>query len=1578
MNRRSVDLVYALTFALQSVVVPFLMISLTWAVPAGVWASDSVTDEVADGQQQVNHGNPRGSKEQWVARLLEEIQKCEPVPLPESVPSKGTGRLGEKLVSYNIATGEETIHEYRSDPVDGPASARSEGGRGLARATVENLRDGFLDGSKNFSDLTLVPNPEDDPWRVNCKLIVHFPGQPAEVGSGILIDPLHVLTAGHCVYDYEGGGGWAQSIEVIPAFPEPVYGNALGVYLMSWTGWTQSGDYDHDMGVIQLDRPVGALTGWHEYGYNNDDSFFTDNTFHNPGYPDEDPYDGMLLYTWYGDFDEVGTYQIKFNNRSYSGQSGSGAYHSVGSTHCVYAALSNGRVVWPSYTRDVRITPVKFGDIEWFINDHTPSTFDLIPLDVAVTPEDVNAGDQLSSMSYVVHNYSSASWSGAVDVDVYLSTDPEILPSDTPIHSHTINRSLGAKSSELVIVSPPPTIPPDVSAGFYYVGVILDITDADVWNNQSNYQDAAGIYVHEFVDNHPPQPDPMHWGDLPIATSTSCISLLALTATDESPPVEYYFDCMGSSTGGGGCDDSGWQTSTSYIDCGLEVNHEYEYRVKARDAVGNETGYCNPATAYTLANTPDSPTVSNPGTTTLDVDIDPNGNPWWTLFALRNTTDDYYVAADGGNNGDMPVYQTNDGWGTVTVLGLSPGESYTFRVKGKNGDGIETVWGPIGYGTTQFLSFVTDVDSVSVPEGGTTEFHVRMNGEPSSAVDASVNSVSGDPDISVQSGNTLLFTTSNWNTYQPVTLAAAEDSDPGDGQAEIRIQATSGPPVLPKEVVATELDNDHTWYVATTGDDVSGDGSVSNPFATIQRGLDAAGSGDTVLVACGTYTDCTHLDPHGQLNCLSMKSGVCLRSESGNSDCVTIDADSLGRVVYCENVDATAVIEGFAITGGFVAGSYPTDAGAGMYCYGSSPTVIECTFSRNCADLGEGGAVHCRNGSSPSFVRCRLTDNVAGMAGGISCRSSSPALIGCTVARNTDYYFSEIWCWDGSLLSMENTIVAFSTNGSGLYIENDGSNASLVCCNLYGNAVGDWLGPIAHQLGTNGNISEDPLFCDPPAGDYCLLEGSPCIGGYGCGQIGAFGLGCFGGDLWRVDATGTPGVNCDCSLIQACVDSASAGDTVLVASGVYMGEGNRDISFGGKSLVLRSERGSDSTIIHCEGSESERHRGFHFIGEGERTVLRGFTIEGGYAPEPGGWQPHAQGGAIRCSNSSLLIEDCTFQGNCAPCVDGKGGAICCWASSARIRNCTFLGNSAYSWGGGMCFDFYSSPTITDCLFSGNSVEYGEGGAVSCGGSFPPIGRCVFLGNSAFRGGGMYCSVCSSLVLTNCVFVGNSSGQQGAGIYCSYNSCPIFENTIIASNTSGEAVSCDGTSTATLNCCDVFANDGGDWVGCLAGQNGINGNISADPLFCNPDSGDFSISEYSPCEPSHSGCGLIGADSVGCALTSIAEPGQDNSTEVVSAAPTRFFLGPAIPNPFNPATEITYGIPPGNPSHVVLNIYDCLGRTVKALVAADREPGTYTVAWDGKDQKGVPVASGVYFYRISWYGKNETKRMVLLK
>jgi hypothetical protein len=151
-----------------------------------------------------------------------------------------------------------------------------------------------------------------------------------------------------------------------------------------------------------------------------------------------------------------------------------------------------------------------------------------------------------------------------------------------------------------------------------------------------------------------------------------------------------------------------------------------------------------------------------------------------------------------------------------------------------------------------------------------------------------------------------------------------------------------------------------------------------------------------------------------------------------------------------------------------------------MYCLASSPTVTGCTFVSNTG--GGGGGISCADGSEPVISHCTFWDNSAGYGSGILSRGGSAPTI-----------------W--------NSIIAFGTNGVAVFCHSD-SRVHIYCSDIFGNEGGDWVGCVAGQLGVGGNLSADPLFCDPGAGDLHLSDASPCLDADGCGQIGAWGGGC--------------------------------------------------------------------------------------------------------------------------------------------------------------------------------------------------------------------------------------------------------------------------------------------------------------------------------------------------------------------------------------------------------------------------------------------------------------------------------------
>lgn len=102
--------------------------------------------------------------------------------------------------------------------------------------------------------------------------------------------------------------------------------------------------------------------------------------------------------------------------------------------------------------------------------------------------------------------------------------------------------------------------------------------------------------VSVLTDTMSPTPDPAAWTEIPRATGANTVQMTAATGTDDSDPIEYYFEETSGHTGGG---SSGWITSTTYIDYGLQPLETYTYVVRMRDTMGNMTGDSTPVSVMT-------------------------------------------------------------------------------------------------------------------------------------------------------------------------------------------------------------------------------------------------------------------------------------------------------------------------------------------------------------------------------------------------------------------------------------------------------------------------------------------------------------------------------------------------------------------------------------------------------------------------------------------------------------------------------------------------------------------------------------------------------------------------------------------------------------------------------------------------------------------------------------------------------------------------------------------------------------------------------------------------------------------
>jgi hypothetical protein len=106
------------------------------------------------------------------------------------------------------------------------------------------------------------------------------------------------------------------------------------------------------------------------------------------------------------------------------------------------------------------------------------------------------------------------------------------------------------------------------------------------------------------------------------------------------------------------------------------------------------------------------------------------------------------------------------------------------------------------------------------------------------------------------------------------------------------------------------------------------------------------------------------------------------------------------------------------------------------------------------------------------------------------------------------------------------------------------------------------------------------------------------------------------------------------------------------------------------------------------------------------------------------------------------------------------------------------------------------------------------------------------------------------------------------------------------------------------------------------------------------------------------------------------------TSVESHEPVRsgmeFNLGPAIPNPARSSSRFTYTLPGDGATSILLTVHDAVGRRIRTLLDDEQTAGIHSAMWDGVDDSGAPVASGVYFYRLEWNGHCKAREMVFVR
>ena len=382
--------------------------------------------------------------------------------------------------------------------------------------------------------------------------------------------------------------------------------------------------------------------------------------------------------------------------------------------------------------------------------------------------------------------------------------------------------------------------------------------------------------------------------------------------------------------------------------------------------------------------------------------------------------------------------------------------------------------------------------------------------------------------------------------------------------------------------------------------------------------------------------------------------------------------------------------------------------------------------------------------------------------------------------------------------------------------------------------------------------------CDPvdgSCGHVSVEDGSACRFGLVSGE-------CTAGACTPIGTTATVcAQGCDFFTIQAAIDAAFYGDTILVRAGTY----EESINFNGKEIAVVAEEGAASTSI--SGSEGPVVT-FDSL-ETRSAVLQGFTITNGFGSDGGGIKIEAAspsiaeniivdnlacaGAGISSRFGSPLILRNQIVGNAKfGCSGGTGGGgiYIGGASVAEVID-NLIADNASSDGGGISLFAAGDPTIRGNEIRDNVAAYKGGGLRLVNRSDALITQNLVHGNVAAEGGGLSWLVPSGARGPRLVnnTIANNHSPMGSGVLAAgFQEQAALHNNIIVGNLGQVAVLCDDTYGARepiFDHNDVFSEGAAAYGGACSDHTGERSNISRDPLFANSEEGDFDIEAMSP-------------------------------------------------------------------------------------------------------------------------------------
>jgi hypothetical protein len=756
-------------------------------------------------------------------------------------------------------------------------------------------------------------------------------------------------------------------------------------------------------------------------------------------------------------------------------------------------------------------------------------------------------------------------------------------------------------------------------------------------------------------------------------------------------------------------------------------------------------------------------------------------------------------------------------------------------------------------------------------------------------------------------------------------------------------------------VAATAADS-ATWYVTPSG---------TGAAATIQAAIDSSANTDTVMLAPGVF------DGPGNYNIDFKGKAILVTSQSG-ADLTVIDCQSIGGgLIFQSGEGPASVLSGVTVTNGVVALAQfaPPETRSAEELIALGPAAVF------------GGGVNIVNGSPT--IRGNVFRNCSATVGGGVYAGPGAALIednifdSCSASYGGGIFYSP----SADITIRENTFTSCSaTNGGGIYGASGSAGViewnTVESCHATHQGGGVFCAtgttPLVADNDILGNAADNDYLEGSGSGIFCDSGSAPEIvrNLFSANTLGYLGR---GGGLALHEASGVVSSNTFIGNTgPATIDYDSEGGglycrkcSATIENNVF--ESNIAGSGSGMSMSLDNP---DSPSVRS----NEFYSNTAYLGGGLHISVLGDT-------------------------DSMRVDDCTFEANTA--LGSGGGAV---GGGVDFWNCVFRNNRAASAGGGIA----GLKSIRYCVFVGNSAA--TGGGVQTDGF---VDHCTFTDNSATDGAGIYTFMWAWIQNSIITF-----SARGAAFGC-YDTLMQVYRCNIYGNAGGDSI-CGRDRGGNFSEDPLFCDrPGGNFMlaadsPCAPAHTPYGAQIGAFGVGCGPVPVVFGAIEarasahsvqltwQSIADESFAGFDIYRAGvrinprrldplarsfvdediepstDYGYRVAAVYHDGTGISSRTVTVTtdPGELALSQNHPNPFNPSTTISFTLP--SRMRVTLEVFDVAGRRVASLVSEVRGGGHHEVTWNGRNDDGNAMHSGVYFARLEAGGRVLTKKMILLK